>query len=108
MCRYRAGCMIRAVVSEPSWMLPRHAVCRHPAPTSRTAQTVAFRCRIFGRIPPFYANIAMNPPYNPKAAVEIITHALTHVVEGGRVAVLALATFLHSQRRYPLFARPEC
>jgi hypothetical protein len=67
-----------------------------------------FPVRDFRSDPAVYPNIATNPPYKGNAAVEIITHALTHVVEGGRVAALVPTGFLHSQCRYPLLARPEC
>jgi hypothetical protein len=52
-----------------------------------------------------YENIVINPPYRPAEA--IIRHALAHVEPGGRVAVLVPIGFLASQRRYPLFARPD-
>jgi hypothetical protein len=52
-----------------------------------------------------YSNIVTNPPY--RLASPIISHALAHVVEGGHVAVLVPLGFLASQRRYPLFCRPE-
>jgi hypothetical protein len=52
------------------------------------------------------ANIVTNPPF--KLAVPIILHALEHVVDGGRVAVIAPCEFLYSQGRYTLFSRPEC
>jgi hypothetical protein len=53
-----------------------------------------------------YPNVATNPPF--RLAVPIVSHALAHVAEGGYVAALVPLTFLASQRRYPLFDRPEC
>jgi hypothetical protein len=52
-----------------------------------------------------YPNLVMNPPYDRERAVTIILHALGHVAQGGRVAVLVATQFRHSQERYPLFTR---
>jgi hypothetical protein len=53
-----------------------------------------------------HANVVTNPPY--RNTTEIIDHAFDHVVDHGRVAALVPISFLASQRRYPLFYRPEC
>jgi hypothetical protein len=52
-----------------------------------------------------YANVVTNPPF--RHAARIIDHALGHVIDGGRVAVLVPITFLASKRRHALFCRPE-
>jgi hypothetical protein len=52
-----------------------------------------------------YSNVICNPPY--KMAARIVEHALAHVVNDGRVAVLVPIAFLASQRRFLLFSRPE-
>lgn len=52
------------------------------------------------------ANIVTNPPN--KLAPAVILHALDHVAHGGCVAVFAPIGFLASQKRYPIFCRPDC
>lgn len=50
-------------------------------------------------------SVVTNPPYN--IAVNIIEHALSHVRVFGYVCALVQAKFLFSQKRKPLFERPE-
>jgi hypothetical protein len=52
-----------------------------------------------------YANIVANPPTDLAALVAV--HALEHVIEGGRVAILVPLGFLASQGRFPLLNRQE-
>ena len=51
-------------------------------------------------------NVVTNPPF--KLAVPIIRHALDHVVDQGRVAVVAPCEFLYLTGAHSLFTRPEC
>lgn len=52
-----------------------------------------------------HPSIVTNPPY--AIAVPIISQALEVVAPGGLVCALVQAKFLFSQRRKPLFERPE-
>ena len=52
-----------------------------------------------------YVNLVFNPPY--RLTLEFVHHALAHAAHGGHVAALVPLGFLASQRRYPLFNRPE-
>lgn len=116
---------------EPAWTID--ALFRHVAPPalhdpccgSGTIIEVASRHRIAatgadladraaGRFPirdfladeSIYPNLVTNPPY--RLAPAIIAHALAHVPDTGCVAALVPLGFLASQRRHPLFARPDC
>jgi hypothetical protein len=50
-------------------------------------------------------NIISNPPY--RFAALLVSHALKHLREGGKVAILVPVGFLASVGRFPLFARRE-
>jgi hypothetical protein len=53
-----------------------------------------------------YTNLVFNPPY--RLTLKFVHHALDLVAHGGNVAALVPLGFLASQRRHPLFSRPEC
>jgi hypothetical protein len=68
-----------------------------------------FEVRDFLRDERYHFNIACNPPNNRDCslAVAFVEHALGHVCEGGKVAMIFTSNFLWSQRRAPLFERTE-
>jgi hypothetical protein len=49
-------------------------------------------------------NIVTNPPFN--RAMDVVEHALQRLAGAYRVAIIAQAKFLFSQRRHPLFSHP--
>jgi hypothetical protein len=73
-----------------------------------------FPVRDFFTDPTHRHNICCNPPFSK--AVEFIEYGLTHLCEGGRIAVFCDLNFLSAQRRYPsefecllvLMRRPSC
>lgn len=69
------------------------------------ARAAEYEVRDFLTDPGKYPSIVTNPPYN--IAVPIIEHALKVTEHHGRVCALVQAKFLFSQRRKPLFERPE-
>ncbi len=64
-----------------------------------------FPTRDFLQDETIYTNLVFNPPY--RLTPDFVHHALAHVAHGGHVAALVPLGFLASQRRYPLFNRPE-
>lgn len=108
--------------ARPAWRsLPAHDPCCGLGTIPRVAATLGFSVsgadlidRANGQFiqtdyladPTIRTAIITNPPYG--IAVDIIRHALAHVIPGGYVAALVQNKFLHSQSRRALFQMTEC